>query len=348
VYIGAGLLEQLHTIGADIQPRGERVVIISPRVRSLHGPAVLASFPADTKVLEFEDGEEQKTLENVNGLLGRLIEARVQRDALVYVVGGGVVGDAAGFAASILLRGVSFIHVPTTLLSQVDSSIGGKLGVNHRAGKNLIGSFAAPRAVVSDVSVLRTLERRDLLSGMFEAMKSGVISDPELFELTEGSREVFSESVLQELVQRSVRVKAAIVSRDEKESGDRRLLNYGHTLGHAIETASHYRGVSHGEAVGWGMLAANAIAVGRRLLSRSDAERIDAAIRRHRPATLSHLTREAILEAAGHDKKFHGKRRVMVLPQSIGRCTVVEDISSEELELGAEVILDEMRRSETA
>jgi 3-dehydroquinate synthase len=153
--------------------------------------------------------------------------------------------------------------------------------------------------------------------------------------------------VLQELVQRSVRVKAAIVSRDEKESGDRRLLNYGHTLGHAIETASHYRGVSHGEAVAWGMLAANAIAVGRRLLSRSDAERIDAAIRRHRPATLSHLTREAILEAAGHDKKFHGKNRVMVLPQSIGRCTVVEDISSEELELGAEVILDEMRRSET-
>lgn len=349
VYIGSGLLEHLRFIGDSVHGGGRRAVVMSPRVRELYGEQVLASFDSDTVVLSFDDGEEQKTLANVEGLLSRLIEAKVRRDSLVYLVGGGVVGDAAGFAASVLLRGVPFIHVPTTLLSQVDSSIGGKLGVNHRAGKNLIGSFAAPLAVVSDVSVLRTLSRSDVLSGAFEAMKSGVIADRELFELIEErSINAANASLMEEIVRRSVAVKASIVSRDEREAGERRLLNYGHTIGHALETAAAYRGISHGEAVGWGMIAANAIAVGRGLLSRDDSQRIDSAVRRARPTTLSHVDREAVLEAAGFDKKFKSGLRVMVLPRHVGKCIVVEDVSATELELGVDVVIDEMRRAEAA
>jgi 3-dehydroquinate synthase len=254
---------------------------------------------------------------------------------MAIVVGGGMIGDTAGFAASIFLRGIDLVQVPTTLLAQVDSSIGGKVGVNHPKGKNLIGSFHPPRAVVADTGVLHSLPRREVVSGMFEALKGGIIGDPALFELFEQGREEFDE-----IVRRAIRVKAQIVSADEREADVRRLLNYGHTIAHGIEAAMHYEGITHGEAVAWGMIGANAIAVQRGLLDEATRARIDRTILAHAPTPLPReLDAEAILAATEHDKKNTGSKRVMVFPREIGRCEIVEGVTDEELGYGVEAVL---------
>jgi len=238
-----------------------------------------------------------------------------------------MVGDTAGFAASIFLRGIDLVHVPTTLLAQVDSSIGGKVAVNHAKGKNLIGSFHPPRAVIADTSVLGSLPPREKLSGMFEALKGGVIGDAELFAIFERR-----DDDIDEIVRRAIRVKGEIVSRDEREADLRRLLNYGHTVAHGIEAAMSYEGITHGEAVAWGMIAANSIAVKRGILARDVADRIDRVIRSYDPAPLPRsIDAEAIFAATEHDKKNTDSARVMVLPRAIGECVVVSDVKEEEI-----------------
>lgn len=341
VYVGGGVRAQLGALADELELPPRRVVIISRRVAELYADSIRASIP-DAAWLEFGDGESEKTLDNVAGLLTRMLEAGLRRDTLAFVVGGGVTGDAAGFAASIFMRGIPFIHVPTTLLSQVDSSIGGKLGVNHVLGKNLLGSFAAPQAVVSDTDFLATLEDSEVRSGLFEALKSGVIGDRNLFESIASSDVATLAAAadrLQQIVRSAVAVKADIVSRDERESGERRLLNYGHTLGHAIETALDYRGITHGEAVGWGMIAANAIAVRRGVLQPEVARRIDAAILAIGPARPRGLDPDTLLQAAGFDKKFLQGRRNYVVAEAIGRCSVI-DVSVEDLRFGTDRMLE--------
>ncbi|HEX7831145.1 MAG TPA: 3-dehydroquinate synthase [Thermoanaerobaculia bacterium] len=325
VYVGRDLLDRA---GSLVRERGRVFVITSPQLRERFGERVASSF-ANATILTIEEGESNKTLATANDVITQLLAHGAKRDSMAVVVGGGMIGDTAGFAASIFLRGIDLVHVPTTLLAQVDSSIGGKLAVNHEKGKNLIGSFYPPVAIISDLGVLDTLPPRERLSGLYEALKGGVIADPALFELFErGSLDI------DEIVRRAIRVKAEIVSTDEKEADLRRLLNYGHTIAHGIEAALQYRGMTHGEAVAWGMIAANAIAVRRGLLSREDASRIEQTILRYEPTPLPQLDRAQVLAATEHDKKNTGTSRVMVFPKRVGECVVVSDVTEDEIAFG--------------
>lgn len=325
VFVGRGLLDD---VGALVPARGKVFVITSHALRERFGERVAASF-AEAELLTFAEGETNKTLGSVNGIITQLLEHGAKRDSMAVVVGGGMVGDTAGFAASVFLRGIDLVHVPTTLLAQVDSSIGGKLAVNHPKGKNLIGSFYPPRAIVSDLAVLDTLPSHEKLSGMYEALKGGVIADPALFELFERG-----EPDLGSIVRKAIRVKAEIVESDQKEADLRRLLNYGHTIAHGIEAALQYEGITHGEAVAWGMIGANAIAVDRGLLAPAEAERIAQVILRYGPAPLPPLDAGEVLAATEHDKKNTGTARVMVFPRRVGECVVVDDVREEEIARG--------------
>ena len=315
IYVGRDLLDRVAEL---VPPRGAVFVITSEALRDRFGERVAQGFPR-ADVIEMPEGEAQKTLETASGIVTQLLERGAKRDSMAVVVGGGVIGDTAGFAASIFLRGIDLVHVPTTLLAQVDSSIGGKLAVNHPKGKNLIGSFYPPRAVISDTAVLDTLPPREKLSGLYEAMKGGVIGDPALFALLEHQGDVD----LDDVVRRAIKVKAAIVSADEKEADLRRLLNYGHTIAHGIEAALQYEKLTHGEAVAWGMIAANAVAVRHKVLKDATRSRIDNAVLDWKPTPLPPLSADDILSATEHDKKNTGSRRIMILPRAIGRCEVV-------------------------
>jgi 3-dehydroquinate synthase len=323
VYVGRDLLRR---VGDLIRPRGKMFVITS---RALHER--FGNIVDGAELVLIEEGEAHKTLDTANDVVTQLLERGAKRDSMAVVMGGGMIGDTAGFAASIFLRGIDLVHVPTTLLAQVDSSIGGKLAVNHPKGKNLIGSFFPPRAVIADTGVLDTLPPRERLSGMFEALKGGVIADASLFEMFE--RGQFD---LDEMVRKAIRVKAEIVSADEKEADLRRLLNYGHTIAHGIEAALQYEGITHGEAVAWGMIGANAIAVRRGLLSRDEASRIERVIIAYDPSVPPKLDRAAVIAATEHDKKNTGSSRVMVFPRRVGECVVVSDVTEEEIAFGVD------------
>ncbi|HYC87878.1 MAG TPA: 3-dehydroquinate synthase [Thermoanaerobaculia bacterium] len=322
VFVGRGLLDRA---GALVRPRGRVFVITSHALRARFGERVAASFQ-DAEILTIEEGEANKTLDTANAVITQLLERGAKRDSMAVVVGGGMIGDTAGFAASIFLRGIDLVHVPTTLLAQVDSSIGGKLAVNHPKGKNLIGSFYPPRAIVSDLDVLDSLPPRERLSGLYEALKGGVIADPALFALFE--RDTLD---IEPIVRKAIKVKADIVTADEREADLRRLLNYGHTIAHGIEAALHYEGMTHGEAVAWGMIGANRIAVDRGLLPPDEAARIERAILKYDPAPLPRLDADDIFAATEHDKKNTGTSRVMVFPRRVGECVVVSDVREEEL-----------------
>lgn len=331
VYVGRDLLAHVGTL---VRPKGRVFVITSRALAERFGATVAASFHPGADLITMAEGESHKTIETANDVITALLERGARRDAMAVVVGGGMIGDTAGFAASIYLRGIDLVHVPTTLLAQVDSSIGGKLAVNHAKGKNLIGSFYPPRAVIADTSLLETLPPRERLSGLYEALKGGIIGDPELFAMFERPA-----PDVEEIVRRAIRVKAEIVSADEKEADLRRLLNYGHTIAHGIEAALDYRGLTHGEAVAWGMIAANAIAVRRGLLPPAEAERMERAILAWNPAALPPLDRSAVLAATEHDKKNTGVSRVMVFPRRVGECVVVSDVTEEEVKYGIAAVV---------
>ena len=331
VFVGHGLIDR---VGSLVRPRGRVFVITSDALRARFGERVAASF-GTAEILTIAEGEANKTLETANDVVTQLLDRGAKRDSMAVVAGGGMIGDTAGFAASIFLRGIDLVHVPTTLLAQVDSSIGGKTAVNHPKGKNLIGSFHPPRAIVTDLDVLATLPPRERLSGLYEALKGGVIADASLFELFEGGGELDVD----EVVRKAIRVKADIVNADEREADLRRLLNYGHTIAHGIEAALQYQGITHGEAVAWGMIGANAIAVDRGLLARDEAARIERTILAYEPSPLPKLAREEIFAATEHDKKNTGSARVMVFPRRVGQCVVVSDVSEEEIAFGVDAVL---------
>lgn len=331
VYVGRNLLDDIASL---VPARGRIFVVTSIALRDRFGEKMAADLDAD--VIDIEEGEAFKTLDTANDVITQLLARGAKRDSMAVVVGGGMVGDTAGFAASVFLRGIDLVHVPTTLLAQVDSSLGGKLAVNHAKGKNLIGSFFPPRAVISDLSTLDSLPRREILSGLFEALKGGVIGDASLFAMLESPPDFDVDDV----VRKAIRVKAEIVSADEKEADLRRLLNYGHTIAHGIEAALDYRGLTHGEAVAWGMIGANAIAVRRGLVDRNVAARIEHAIRRWNPTPLPEgIDRQAILAATEHDKKNTGNQRVMVFPRAIGSCEVFTDVTEDEIAYGVDALL---------
>lgn len=332
VYVGRDLLDRA---GSLVHPRGRVFVITSHALRERFAERVADSFAPRAEIIIIAEGEANKTLETANDVVTQLLERGAKRDSMAVVVGGGMIGDTAGFAASIFLRGIDLVHVPTTLLAQVDSSIGGKLAVNHPKGKNLIGSFFPPRAIVTDLAVLDSLPPRERLSGLYEALKGGIIGDPSLFDLFERGGELD----LGEIVRKAIRVKADIVTADEKEADLRRLLNYGHTIAHGIEAALRYEGMTHGEAVAWGMIGANAIAVDRGILPRDEAARIERVILEYDPSPLPPLDRNEILAATEHDKKNTGTARVMVFPRRVGECVVVGDVTMSELLRGIDAVI---------
>lgn len=336
IWLGRGVLGELHEILEQLQPAGGIVLLLASGIAESWGERLREGIGRKVPTLVFSDSEEHKTLETAGELVEAMLEADVRRDWIAVVAGGGSAGDTGGFACSIYMRGIRYVHVPTTLLAQVDSSLGGKLAVNTPSGKNLIGTFAPPAAVVADPETLSTLSERELRSGLYEALKGGILGDRELFELMDRERErvLNREAVLDEVVARAIDVKISVVSEDEREGDRRRLLNYGHTIGHGFEAATRYSVLTHGDAVAWGMIAANAIAAARGLISADVRRRMDECILAYGPEPLPDMNESAILGAIRHDKKFRQDRQVMVLPVSIGSCEVFEDITPEEIELG--------------
>ncbi len=321
---------------------GPRYVAVSnPTVWSLYGEAIEKRFAAQAMklpVVEIGDGEEFKTLATVEKVVGEMLDLGCDRETTVVAVGGGVVGDLAGFVASVYMRGVSLVQVPTTLLAQVDASVGGKTAVNHALGKNMIGTFYQPRFVWIDTAVLSTLPRRELFCGTAEVVKYGVIRDAELFARLESDLDqllALDPVVIQEMVARSCEIKAEIVSADERESSLREVLNFGHTVGHALEAATNYRRFTHGEAVLLGMLAEAVMARELGRLSQEEVDRLAALVQRlDPPADLGELTVDALLERMVIDKKVRDGQVRVVLPTALGSAGAAEEVSEEVLRTG--------------
>lgn len=249
-------------------------IVTNPTVSSLHLDTLLAKITAtQCEVVTIPDGEEFKTLATVEAILSELFEAKFDRKSLLIAFGGGVIGDMTGFSASLYQRGIDFIQIPTTLLSQVDASVGGKTGVNNKYGKNLVGAFYQPKAVHIDPHFLTTLPPREFAAGVAEVVKMAAMFDSDFLEYMERNQ-LHDEAVTKEMIRRSVTLKADIVNQDEKETGIRAVLNYGHTFGHVIENETGYSKYLHGEAVAMGMVMANALAVKLGLMSTDDAGRI--------------------------------------------------------------------------
>jgi 3-dehydroquinate synthase len=344
VYVGAGLLRKMGPLMMEhLVSAGKCAVVTSPPINEIYGETVLASLEAaglESSVCLVPDGEEAKTWSMTEALIGDLLDASLDRNSVVVALGGGAVGDVAGFASSIFLRGVHLVQVPTTLLAQVDSSIGGKTAVNHPRGKNLIGSFYQPSLVISDPELLSSLPQRELLSGLGEVVKHGVIADLPLFNFIDENAERLVEAdpeALVYVVRRSIVMKKELVALDERDSkGVRAVLNYGHTLGHALETLTRHE-VRHGEAVALGMIYASRLSVRLALMGEEDAGRqggiLEALGFNLEPPQVG---RSGLLEAMHRDKKTEGGSIRFVLPTGIGTQPILraipDDVISQELE----------------
>src|SRR5438132_5682990 len=274
VTLGDGILERARRLLDDLHLPERRFIVSSPLVWRLHGPRAANAFAPAESIL-VPDGERFKQLPTVSRIYEALIRGNADRASTIVTFGGGVIGDMAGFAAATYLRGIALVHVPTTLLAQVDSAIGGKVGVNHPLGKNLIGAFYQPHAVVIDPLVLGTLPRREFRAGLYEVIKYGMTSSAALFDrVVREKQSIFARApeTLIPVIAEACRIKAAVVAADEREAGPRRVLNFGHTAGHAIEAVTKFRRFRHGEAVGYGMLVAAEIAVARGALADRDRQ----------------------------------------------------------------------------
>jgi len=344
VVTGSGLIETL-------APRIERVagrmprrvfVLTSAPIWALWGDAFLASFPEAPIVLFLEPGEKYKTLASVDRLLREMARAGGDRGSLLIAFGGGIVGDVGGFVAAIYMRGIAYVQVPTTFLAQVDSSVGGKTGVNLPEGKNLVGSFHHPIVVFADIGVLGTLPDRELRAGLMESLKAGIIRDRALVRFMEGhAHEILGRDAkaLEKVIAASIRMKAGVVNRDERESGLRMILNFGHTVGHALEQATGYKLLLHGEGVAWGMIAALSLARQRGTITAGQFSRLEELVHLYGPLPALNLKAKKVVEATGSDKKNVGGVRRFVLPIGIGDAGVVEDVTPAELEAAVQYML---------
>lgn len=332
IHIGRGLLGDKHAL-ASATAAQQLLLVSNVIVAPLYAERVTAAFPGRQVVdVRLPDGEQHKTLQNISRLLDTLVVNRFARDACVLALGGGVVGDMAGFAAACYQRGIAFVQLPTTLLAQVDSSVGGKTGVNHPGGKNLIGAFHQPDAVLIDTDTLSTLPDRELRAGIAEVIKYGIIADAAFFAWLEANMQQLlarEPAALSEAIRVSCATKAAIVARDEREQGDRALLNFGHTFGHAIEAATEYKTWLHGEAVAAGMATAATAARHSGWLSATDSRRIHALLERAGlPVRAPDVPRDRATGLMKIDKKVQAGRVRLVLPRKIGHCVVTADFDA--------------------
>jgi 3-dehydroquinate synthase len=324
-------------------------VVTSPNIWALWHERFLASFPAGERpaVMFLAAGERHKRMAGVEALAEQLALAGADRDSVLLAFGGGVIGDVTGFLAAIYMRGIRYVGLPTTLLAQVDSSLGGKTGVNLAAGKNLVGSFHQPMAVVSDIDLLGTLPAAELRAGLQEAIKAGIIRSPGLFRYLEGNAEAVlrgEPAALTRVVTVSVRVKAEVVEKDERESGLRMILNFGHTVGHAIEAATKYRKLLHGEAIGWGMVAALEVSRGRGRITEGEFERMVGLVLRYGPLPKFKADAARLVALTGGDKKVRSGRRAFVLATGVGATEIVYDVTDAELLAATETMLGWMGR----
>jgi 3-dehydroquinate synthase len=345
VEIGSGLLAQVgERVTALVGEKARVFVITSPEIWRLWGGTLASGFAKTPTVLSVPAGEEHKRLATVERLLEELAEAGADRDSVLLAFGGGVIGDMAGFVAASYMRGIRYVQVPTTALAQIDSSLGGKTGVNLAAGKNLAGAFWQPLAVYSDVDVLSTLPPAELRAGLQEALKAGIIRDVALFDYMErASAAVLAgdKAALLHVITASVAVKAEVVSLDEREGGLRMVLNFGHTLGHAIEAATGYTALLHGEAVAWGMIAAVRLSLLHNHVTADEAARLERVIRAYGPLKPFHASAEELVALTGKDKKNRSGARSFVVPINIGLAAVVNEVTEPELLDAARAIVAE-------
>jgi 3-dehydroquinate synthase len=330
IIIGNGILGDV----GELVPAADKFAIISnPTVAQLYGETVassLADSGLEHEIFLVPDSEESKSLDVANGIYSKLADAGFDRNACIIGLGGGAVGDLAGFVAATYMRGIGLVQIPTTLLAQVDSAIGGKTGVNIPAGKNLVGAFHQPTVVISDVSVLRTLPERDFRSGLAEVIKYGVISDAEMLKLGVTKLMGKDPGMLENIVARCSSIKAEIVQEDERDTGRRIILNLGHTLGHALESASGY-GYSHGEAVAVGMVYAARISLRTGLMAESGLQKISELLASAGlPVRIDkNIGIEKLMNFMQSDKKGRAGKIYMVLPTGIGTEPVCEAVEHE-------------------
>jgi len=338
-------------IGADLAQAGARLaglglgkkmaLVTNPTVKKLYGQRVVDSMKAAgflVMSIEVPDGEQYKNLDWANSIYTALLVNSFDRKSPLVALGGGVIGDLTGFAAATFMRGIPFVQVPTTLLAMVDSSVGGKTGVNHAMGKNMIGAFYQPKKVLMDLSVLKTLPKEEFLSGMAEVIKYGVIWDETFFDYLEMNRTkilALDSEALSHIITRSCEIKADVVSKDEREGGIRAILNFGHTVGHAIETAENYT-MRHGEAVAIGMVYAARLAQKTGICDAAVPDRVEALIRAYGlPTDLSRLSRKPavteLMDTMQVDKKAEGGKVKFVLPKKIGEVAVTKEWDEQHL-----------------
>ena len=303
------------------------VIVTNPTVSGYHLDTLLSKISAKKlHVVTIPDGEEYKTLETVENILNECFEYKLDRKSLLIAFGGGVIGDMTGFTASLYQRGIDFIQIPTTLLSQVDASVGGKTGVNNKYGKNLIGAFYQPKAVYIDPTFLETLPKREFAAGVAEVVKMAVMFDKEFFTYLQNV-DFSSDDVIKEMIRKSVELKAWVVNQDEKEAGIRAVLNYGHTFGHVVENETNYTTYLHGEAVAIGMIIANTLAVELGLFTQDEAHKVKLLLEKvSLPTEYTIKDVDRFYEHFFLDKKSSKGSIKFILPDGIGGHTIVSDI----------------------
>ena len=331
--IEPGLLRGAGELIAAAAPGRKRCFIVTAAPIRKHWEeplkASLTAAGLQPSTCEIADGERHKNLDTISSLARKLLDSGADRGTLLIALGGGVVGDLTGMLASLFMRGIDYIQVPTTFLAQVDASIGGKTGVNLAAGKNLLGAYHHPRLVLIDPSTLGTLPEREFRSGLYEALKCSAIRSAELFRYMEEHRDRILQrdlEALQHVIAESVRIKAEVVSADEREAGLRRILNFGHTIGHALEAETGYKQFLHGEAVAWGMVAATLISSGMQRAEADAAQRLISVILAYAPLPRVEVRPKRILKRLQNDKKTRNGVVHFVLPVEMGRVDVVAEV----------------------
>ena len=332
ILIGCGLLDQAGKHLKDCGFNGKLVIISNPVVQELYGNALRERLSADgfqVTILSVADGEEQKSLDVAGRLYTELSDCYTERTTPILALGGGVIGDLSGFVAATYIRCVPLVQIPTTLLAQVDSSIGGKVAVNHSKLKNEIGAFYQPRLVIADTATLKTLPAEEFANGMAEVIKSAVIKDSEFFAFIEnnlGKIKALDDTALEKIVFRSASIKADVVIQDELDTGLRNILNFGHTTGHAIETVSDF-GVEHGHAIAIGMIVAAGIAEKLGFFGKNELTRLkDLLESADLPTKIPGLDNDKIIQAMKHDKKITGGKVRFVLPKAIGEVFITDKV----------------------
>ncbi len=337
IHIGQNILGDVGRLLNDENNGNKFIIITSPNINRLYGQKLIDGLDSESLehgMIIVPDGEKSKSLKEAESLYCKLLEFNADRDSCIIALGGGVIGDLAGFVAATYMRGIPIVHIPTTLLAQVDSSIGGKTGVDLPSGKNLVGAFHQPKMVFSDIDTLKTLPEKDIISGLGEIIKYAIISDPELFGILEENISTIIEGdmeILTEVITKCSRIKAEVVEEDERDNGKRMILNLGHTLGHAVETITNYDRYGHGEAVAIGTVFAAKVAVNRGILDIAECDRILNLIEfAGLPTSINEISEtEKLLEIMQRDKKTKDGRIRLVLPKKIGEVFITGDVPLE-------------------